>query len=223
MKKVFTASIAMLFGIVPLAASAHEHQSFEINGVVYDVVIGSLNEPIVVDDKTGVELRVSRVGGMMMGDDHAHDAGAPVTGLEEALQVELIAGDKRKTLSFSPTYNTPGAYHAAFYPTVATTLSYRVFGTIEGTPFDYTFTCNPAGHDIAPDDSSRVEISENVYRIHKSGAYGCPTEKAALGFPEDSADVVSLKSESGNGMVAGWGAGALALGALAVALTRRRS
>ncbi|HEU5120861.1 MAG TPA: hypothetical protein VFT71_07715, partial [Candidatus Nitrosocosmicus sp.] len=36
---------------------AHQRALFNINGQDYLFVIGSLNEPVSVDDKTGVELR----------------------------------------------------------------------------------------------------------------------------------------------------------------------
>jgi hypothetical protein len=31
-------------------------------------------------------------------------------------------------------------------PTIATTYTYRLFGTINGALFDVTFACNPGGH-----------------------------------------------------------------------------
>lgn len=214
-----------VFMAAPIAASAHETQRFLINGTEYQFVVGSLNEPIVVDDKTGVDLRVARVtgGGEV---EHGHGEGMPaVEGLEETLEVELIAGDAQKTLALSPVYNTPGAYKASFYPTVATTYTYRVFGTLEGTPIDLSFSCSPAGHTEAEEDTSRVEVSENVTRTFKSGAFSCPLPKADMGFPEPSAEIVSMTddSEDEGGDMVGWAAGGLALLALGVAFTRRRS
>lgn len=214
MRKTIAGGILALVAVMPFTVSAHEHQAFEINGEYYSFTIGSLNEPIIVDDKTGVDFRAMKGEGA---------AAVPVIGLEETLQVELIAGDKTKVLDFSPVYGSEGAYKAPFYPTVATTLSYRVFGTIEGTPFEYTFTCSPAGHATAEEDTSRVEVADGVVRVLKTGSYGCPAEKAPMGFPEESADMVSLKTptEDGGDMVS-YGAGALALLALGVAFLRRR-
>jgi hypothetical protein len=220
MKKI-AGMLSVFLVAAPFIAIAHEHQSFEINGIVYDFGIGSLNEPLTVDDKSGVELDITRVGPAAHTEGGGHSGGAPALGLEEALKVELVAGDKRKTLDFSPIYGVPGGYKAPFYPTIATTLSYRVFGEIEGTPFDYTFTCNPAGHAPAPEDTSRVQVSDKVFRIHKSGSFGCPVEKASMGFPEESADIVSLKEDAQGGAMIGWVAGAVSLVALAVAFRRR--
>ncbi len=211
MKKTISILTLGVLAFMPAMASAHGHTEFEINGVEYGFVVGSLNEPVTVDDKTGVDLRITKT-----------KAETPVAGLEEMLKVELIAGDKKKTLELSPVYNTPGAYKAPFYPTIATTLSYRVFGTIEGTPFDYTFTCNPAGHGEVPEDTSRVNVSDKVVRTLKTGAFGCPVEKAEMGFPEMSASVVEMQKQTGNSGMIGWGSGAVALVALAVAFLRRR-
>lgn len=210
MKRI--AVFALLALMLPVSAFAHEVQVFEINGEQYQFVIGSLNEPLVVDDKSGVDLRVSMPEheGMAATDHHA--TGGVVTGLEETLKVELIAGDKKKTLDLSPVYNTPGSYKAPFYPTVATTLSYRVFGTINDTPVDLTFSCSAAGHTEAKEDTTRVQISDKVFRVSKTGAYGCPTEKADMGFPEASASVADLQSSASQGM---WGIG---FGVLGIAL-----
>ncbi|MBY0539704.1 hypothetical protein K2P56_04760 [Patescibacteria group bacterium] len=210
MKRI--AVFALLALVLPASAFAHETHVFEINGENYQFVVGSLNEPIVVDDKTGVSLSVSMVGHEAMEATDHHAAGGAVAGLEESLKVELIAGDKKKTLDLSPVYNTPGSYKAPFYPTVATTLSYRVFGTINDTPVDLTFSCSPAGHTVAEEDKNRVQISDKVFRVSKTGSYGCPTEKAEMGFPEESASVADLESSTSQGM---WGIG---FGVLGIAL-----
>lgn len=226
MKKTLTTTALTALTLLPFAASAHEHQMFEVNGVEYAFTVGSLNEPVMVDDKSGVDLRIAKSGpehghAEEAGEDH--DAGMPVSGLEETLKVELIAGDKKKTLDLSPVYDAPGAYKAPFYPTVATTLSYRVFGELEGTPIDITFTCNPAGHAPAAEDTTRIELSDKVFRTYKTGSFGCPSPKADLGFPEASADVVSLQKTASGGDMVSYGAVALALAALALAFTRRRN
>jgi hypothetical protein len=195
---------------LPIVASAHERQVFEINGKQYQIIIGSIGEPVVVDDKSGVEIRVSTL-----------PSNTPVEGLQDTLRAELIAGDKKRELPFEAIYNSPGAYKAPFYPTVATTLSYRVFGDIDGTPFDVTFACQPAGHAEATEDKTRTEISQGVVRTLKTGGYGCPSPKADLGFPEQSSDLVSLKEKASGTMVpyAALGFSVLALG---VALARRK-
>lgn len=194
MKYVATFALAALVAIVPVAASAHETQEFLIGGQQYQIVVGSLNEPVVVDDKTGVYISVTMPehAGMAANDHHGTDGA--VEGLEDTLQVEISAGDSKKVLDLAPIHGEAGAYRAPFYPTVATTYSYRFFGTIDGTPVDLAFSCSPAGHSVAEEDTAEVAISEGVTRVSKTGAFGCPAPKEAMGFPEESATIRSLDS-----------------------------
>ncbi len=196
---------------VPFATSAHERQVFEIKGTQYQITIGSIGEPVTVDDKSGVDFRVATL-----------PLNKPVEGLQDTLKVELIAGDKKRVLPFETVYNAPGSYKALFFPTVATTLSYRVFGDINGTPFNVTFTCQAAGHAEAIEDTTRTEMSEGVVRTLKTGGYGCPSPKAELGFPEPSADIVSMSESSEGGVPTGSIAIVLSMAALGVALMRRK-
>ncbi len=226
MKKYFCSFLVFLFSLLMLAPAnvlAHGHTVFEINGKVYSFTIGSLNEPVAVDDKTGLDLRVANMAGHLE-DDHTT---TPVVGLDKTLKVELIASGKKKILDISPVYNTPGAYKANFIPTVQTTFSYRLFGAIDSIPFDYTWTCNPAGHPQAAEDKSEVRVSEGVLRIEAAGAFGCPTAKADLGFPESAVTNNELNSkvnaaaaESGSGSK-GLAIAALALAAVSLAASGR--
>lgn len=193
--------VALLLVASPQLASAHGHTSFEINEKLYSFVVGSLNEPIAVDDKTGVDLRVTS----MIHEEHERlealgiePMGKPVTGLETTLKVELNAGGKKKTLDLAPAFGAPGAYKANFIPTVQTTYSYRLFGTIDNVPFDYTFACNPAGHPKAKEDKTEVEISSGVTRIETGGAFGCPVAKSDLGFPEPATSEYELAQKVEN-------------------------
>src|SRR5262249_32809224 len=97
---------------------------------------------------------------------------------------EVAAGSKKKVFNLQPAFGQPGAYRTSFYPTVQTTLIYRIFGTIEDIPVDFSFTCNPAGHPRSPEDNNQVKISDQVTRLSKRGSFGCPVAKADLGFPE---------------------------------------
>lgn len=225
----YTFLMAILFGLVlvPASAFAHERQQFRIGGELYELVIGSLNEPIAVDDKTGVDLRVSKVESHAdMG--HVGHGTAPagaVAGLEQTLKVEMIAGGMKKVTDLLPVHGSTGSYKNTFYPTVATTLSYRVFGSIEGTPVDLVFSCTPAGHARAEEDRTEVKVSDTVTRVLKTGSFGCPVAKEDLGFPERSASVLSSSGEASSAKtwgIVGTGLGALGLFA-GVYASRRRS
>lgn len=209
-QKIGIAGTAIVISGLPLMASAHQHAEYVIGGQEYEFVVGSLNEPVAVDDKTGVDFRVSR-------------GGAPVTGLEETLQVELIAGSAKKVFDLTPTYNAPGNYYAKYYPTVATTISYRFFGEIEGTPVDLTFTCRAEGGAAA--NEGEKEVSSGVTQLSKTGGFGCPAERETLGFPEDSVAVAAVAANTSSTRslaVAGLALSVIAL-ALAGASLRRRS
>ena len=56
------------------------------------------------------------------------------------LKVEVVAGAKNKTIDFEPAFREPGHYEAPFFPTVETTYNYTVFGSINGTTFNATWT-----------------------------------------------------------------------------------
>jgi hypothetical protein len=184
---VLTAALALAvmisFVSVTPQAFAHQRQLYTIGGQDYLIVIGSLNEPIFVDDKSGVDLRVLRADPNNPMNSSAEGA-APVEGLEETVQVELAAGNVTRVLQLEPAFGEPGAYEAPFYPTVATTITYRLFGTINNTPVDLTFTCTPTGEAGAAADNSTVQVSEGVVRKGIEGGYGCPAPLSEAGFPE---------------------------------------
>lgn len=230
MKQFKVLSNSLMIGtlvMLPLAASAHEHQTFTIGDKIYEFGIGSLNEPVAVDDKSGVELSVTLTEpeGGTDHDDAVEHEGTPVTGLEQTLKVEVIAGDKKKTLDLSPVYGEAGSYKAVFIPTVQTTFTYRVFGTINNTAVNLSFACNPAGHAKAADWTGSEKISDGVTKIATKGAFGCPGAKEDLGFPEPSSTIVSLSKGSGGWGGAGAGLGALGFvfGLVALARTKKRS
>ncbi|HEX2168836.1 MAG TPA: hypothetical protein VHF65_00925 [Nitrososphaera sp.] len=184
---VLTAALALAVMISFLSvtpqAFAHQRQLYTIGGQDYLIVIGSLNEPIFVDDKSGVDLQVLRADPNNPMNSSAEGA-TPVEGLEETVQVELAAGNVTRVLQLEPAFGEPGAYEAPFYPTVATTITYRLFGTINNTPVDLTFTCTPTGEAGAAADNSTVQISEGVIRKGIEGGYGCPAPLTDAGFPE---------------------------------------
>ena len=224
MKKIAYVLPALFAAAVPFLASAHEHDTFTIKGVTYNFVVGSLNEPLVVDDKTGLDLTVTKGGGVMtMSSDGDMDgpavAAVPVTGLENTLKVEMVAGGQKKSFELSPQWGKAGAYQTTFYATVATTFSYHLTGTIEKNPIDLVFTCVPEGAPKAADDHAALKLSDSVTRTMHGGAFGCARAKENLGFPESSASLNSLKGGGGT-----WGVGLGIIGALlgGFALARKR-
>src|SRR5919107_1864737 len=148
----------------------------------YLFIVGSANEPVYVDDKTAGTLDAYWPNASDPTNFEANGT-QPITGLEEMLKVEISAGAKNMTSNLEPSYGESGRYESeTFYPTVATTYNYRIFGDINGTNFDVTFSCQPGGGETSTSDNSTVQISENVTRKAMQGGFECPEERT--GFPE---------------------------------------
>ncbi len=193
------AMMALLLVTSPQSASAHENHIYKIGDQFYRFTVGSLNEPITVDDTTGVDLHVNR----SVGPQEDTKTETPIEGLDQNLKVELSAGDKKKTLDLRPTFRDPGKYTAKFYPTIQTTYIYRFFGTLNNVPVDLSFSCHPVGHPQIKDDKSEVKISDNITRTLKRGAFDCPTAKAGLGFPEPAIAQIDAHSYGITGIIMG--------------------
>lgn len=186
MKSLVRLGIATAWVLVAaVPVSAHQRHLLQVGSADYLIVIGSLNEPIYTGDKSGVDLAVWTPDHSAPMDSRA--AGVkPVEGLEGTLKLEIKAGPASKVLALKPAYRSPGKYEALFYPTVATTYTYRVFGTIKDAPFDVTFTCSPAGH-VQLEDRTPVKLSNAVTRKGIVGTYGCPQPREEAEFPPRSA------------------------------------
>jgi hypothetical protein len=183
--------------VAPIVQSSFAHQRalFEINGKDYLFIVGSANEPIFVDDKTNVVLEALSPNATNPTDSNANGT-QPITGLEDLLKVEILAGSKNMTSNFEPAFGEIGNYDSdTFYPTVATTFDYRIYGNINGTDFDYTFTCTPQGEQSGSDNST-VDVSENVVRKALIGGFGCPDERT--GFPEPISSQYEINQQLNN-------------------------
>jgi hypothetical protein len=161
---------------------AHQRQWLQIGQTDYLLVVGSLDEPVFTGDKSGVDLTVLMPDPANPMDSRSEKA-KPMEGLEKTLKVEVKAGPHARVFDIEPRFRAPGRYDAVFYPTVATTYTYRVFGTIGSSPFDVTFTCNPAGHVAAAEDKSVVKVSADVTRKGVAGSFGCPRARSEAEFP----------------------------------------
>ena len=173
-------ALALLTGAAG-PALAHQRQLLQVGPADYLLVIGSLNEPVFTGDKSGVDLTVLIPDAANAMDSRSEKA-KPVEGLEKTLKVEVKAGPHTRVFELEPRFRAPGRYDAVFYPTVATTYTYRVFGTINGAPFDLTFACNPAGH-VAGEDKSVVKVAADVTRKGLAGSFGCPRPRSEAEFP----------------------------------------
>jgi hypothetical protein len=183
---VTAAAILVLspIGIMQNTAFAHQRQLFTIGDKDYLFVVGSLGEPLYVDQKSGVDFSAFWPDPSDPVNSRANGT-KPIEGLENMLKVDVAAGDKNKTFDFEPAFMNPGHYEATFFPTVETTYNYTLFGNINGTNFRDTWTCSPGGGESEPlSVNSTVEITQNVTRKSIMGGFGCPLPLSDAGFPE---------------------------------------
>ncbi len=190
-KILLTLCAAALIGL-PTLASAHERQLFEINGKQYLVVIGSMNEPVSVDDKSGVELRVYAADPTDPMNSSASGV-KPVGALEQSLKTDVILGTEKISFPLEAKFRELGAYQAVYYPTVAGMYQYRIYGTIAETPFDVTFSCMAGAHTMSGETNSEVkEYPNGVKRIGQAGMFSCPRERTEVSFPEKPKSAAAL-------------------------------
>ncbi|KAB8144939.1 hypothetical protein F8S13_03660 [Chloroflexia bacterium SDU3-3] len=127
------AALAVLAGalLAPIAmptASAHGH----LKAGDYELVIGFLNEPAYQGEPNGLDLRVTN-----------EKTSQPVKNLEDTLKAELTYGGSKQEFAIHAQWGQDGAYTADVIPTKAGTYTWRIFGTIEGTPVDLSLTSGP--------------------------------------------------------------------------------
>ena len=132
--RVSAAFILVLLTLALTNAPAYAHEQRDVSK--YSLEVGFFVEPAIEGQTNGIDLRVT---------DNATNQ--PVTGLEKTLQVEItcITAKASKTLAIEPVDpdGDPGHYNNGFIPTTPGRYSFRVFGTIEGTPVNETFTSGP--------------------------------------------------------------------------------
>ncbi len=167
---------------IPLLASAHERHVIRIGDKTYALVVGLANEPVFVDDKSGFDLRL-RLADPADPLNFSSPRLKPVENVETSLQVEISAGGKKKVFELEPAFRDAGLYHATFIPTAATTYGFRLFGRLNATPVDLTFTCIAGEHPRPAENRSEVKLSPGVTRLFKSGAFECPAARSTVAFP----------------------------------------
>ncbi len=191
MKNLFFAALLLL----PVSAFAHQTQTYKIAGKDYAIVVGSLNEPAIVGQRSGIDLRVSIVAGTVK---------TPVLGLEKTLKAEVIVGEKHQELPLTAAYNQPGAYEALFVPTEAATYAYRIFGSIAGEQIDATYECNPKGHEAMAEehdedmDMDHDDEIQTATLVSEKGAFGCPLALAGVEIPPRSGAAMAMTNDVGS-------------------------
>ena len=161
---------------------AHESRLYNIGNKDYWITVGSINEPVFVDDKSGAEVFIRTADPSNPLDRNANGT-KMVEGMEKNLKFEVSAGDKKKIFEIEPAFNDTGHYEAVFYPTVETTYSYRLFGTINNVSLSLDFQCQTTEGEGNQDNSTK-QISEGVVQKAQRGGFGCITSRTDVSFPE---------------------------------------
>lgn len=142
---VSLALIVALCGVLLTSQETAAHEHRQVGD--YSFVVGFLNEPAVLEEPNGLDLRVSQGEG---------DDATPVEGLADTLQAEVIFGGESMELELEPAFGQPGSYQARFIPTAEGAYTFHITGTINGTQVDETFTSGP---DTFSEVQSRVSQS----------------------------------------------------------------
>jgi hypothetical protein len=120
------AAVLAVVTVALTAGGAVAHESRDVGEHTF--VVGFIDEPVFTGQKSGLEFFVS------------HGGEEPVEGLEETLQAQVTFESETRDLEISPRFGEPGAYESVFFPTAAGPYTFRLFGEVEGEPFDESFT-----------------------------------------------------------------------------------
>ena len=182
---ILTSMLSILIGGLTSTiqdTSAHESRLYNIGNQDYWITVGSINEPVFVDDESGAEAFIRTADPTNPLDSNANGT-KTVDGLEKTLKFEISAGDKKKVFEIEPTFNESGHYEAVFYPTIETTYNYRLFGTINNVTVSLDYQCQTAEGEGKQDNSTK-QISDGVTQKAQRGGFGCITSRADVSFPE---------------------------------------
>jgi hypothetical protein len=128
------AALLLIVGSIG-AGSALAHNSKLVAGDQYRVSVGFINEPILTNERNGLDLAIRLAG--------EKDT---IADLESGLRAEVIApgGNSRRELPIRARYGHPGRYTFDVVLTEPGQYSIRVWGQIRGAAFDETFEISEA-------------------------------------------------------------------------------
>ena len=131
LRKVIAISIAMTV-LVLSGGIADAHEMRTVGD--YTLFVGFRSEPAIVEQPNAVEMLV-RQG--------ASEDAKPVTGLSNAIKADVKFGAQTMTVSLEEVDGSPGDYIGSFIPTAEGPYTFRIYGAINGTTVDESFTSGP--------------------------------------------------------------------------------
>lgn len=134
MRRLVVALFASALALAALGPPALGHERRAVGP--YQLVVGFLAEPAFTGIPNGVDLRVTEVA-----------SNTPVEGLQDTLQVEVLASGQTQTFKLRTRFGQPGAYAADFVPTRAATYLFRFFGKIKDRDVNERFESGPGRFD----------------------------------------------------------------------------
>jgi hypothetical protein len=203
---------ALLVGGLSGPAFAHEERAVG----KYHFAVGFGNEPAYTGQENSVQLLL-------------HDAqDRPVTDLTDTLSVDVNYGGQKTTLPLEPyfevgEFGTPGDYRAWFFPTQPGDYTFHFTGSIKGQEVDESFTSGPTTFSSVEDPTNvQFPVKEppvsQVAALAQRLSSRLQAATAAQKRSQDSATNAKTIGYVGIGV----GAVGLLVGALALALSRRR-
>lgn len=193
--------VAVLGAYMLTSGVALAHEQREVGE--YQLTVGFLNEPALVEEPNGLDLRIQRGSG---------EGGEPVEGAVQTLQAEVIYGSERRDLELRPAFGEPGAYLSDFIPTAEGAYTFHIFGSIDGTDIDEEFTSGP----------------ESFSEVLSRSEMAFPGELGTISEVDEAASDAAATADSARtlalvALVAGVFGMILALGGTAFARQRTRS
>lgn len=172
----------LLFSLTAGNAFAHMRQLLTIGGKQYLLVVGSVNEPVYVGDKSGVDFFAYNPDPKDPLNDSAK-AITNVTGLDKTVTAIVSAGPTSKTFDFTPDPANTAHYTATLFPGAQTTYTYTLMGKVNNTPIHISYKCVPGAGDSTPGNKTKATISSGIVRDGVAGGFGCPLPRAPATVP----------------------------------------
>ena len=163
---VLGAALTLIVG----TGAALAHESRDVGDHTY--VVGFVDEPVFTGQKSGLEF----------GAFHGEEA---LEGLEETLAASVTFADQTRDLELEPRFGEPGWYESVFFPTAAGPYTFRIFGEVEGEPFDESFTSGPDTFSEVQDVTGgqfpvQFPATGDIVRDAEAGANAASTSTIAL-------------------------------------------
>lgn len=167
--KLVLPSLVLVVCLILLATApsawAHTHRVITINGQQVEFVIGWVNEPSYANEINFVDFWAHYINATCP--QGTVSTVCPVYGLDQSLQVQVLLGGQSEVLQFSPNLSNDvpplfyGEYTAPLTPTVPGTISFRVFGNVNNTAVNETFTCGPTTFECV-DPASEIQFPTQI-------------------------------------------------------------